>query len=197
MTFNPLDLENLGISIASAIGQSHPAPLSDLPPIAGAGIYAVYYRGDHEAYAQLTAYNAQAEDPHPLYVGQAASKGSRKGLESPEVGTALRSRLAQHARSVDAAVNLDLDDFEARWLVLDPVWVNLGETVLIRSHSPVWNRIIDGFGNHDPGAGRLAGVRSRWDVLHPGRAWADRVAPSLETQASLVLEVQEYLRQRI
>jgi len=30
----------------------------------------------------------------------------------------------------------------------------------------VWNVVIDGFGNHDPGAGRYNGERTRWDTLH-------------------------------
>ena len=34
---------------------------------------------------------------------------------------------------------------------------------------------IDGFGNHDPGKGRYEQARSEWDVLHPGRVWADRL----------------------
>ncbi len=32
------------------------------------------------------------------------------------------------------------------------------------------NKIIDGFGNHDPGKGRYNQLRSRWDKLHPGRS---------------------------
>ena len=57
------------------------------------------------------------------------------------------------------------------------------ESTLIRKHHPLWNSIVDGFGNHDPGRGRYNQARSEWDVLHPGRPWADRLMgepPSLE-----------------
>ena len=47
---------------------------------------------------------------------------------------------------------------------------------MIARFGPVWNSIVDGFGNHDPGAGRRAGMVSRWDVLHPGRAWASSLS---------------------
>lgn len=197
MTFDPLDLRNLGESIARAIGESEPTSLGDLPRFPGAGIYAVYYSGDHHAYKRLVESNLNAVDPHPIYVGRAASRGSRKGIADPEKSTALRARLHQHARSVDAAENLRLEDFTARWLVLEDVWVNLGESVLIRRHSPVWNAILDGFGNHDPGKGRHAGSRSRWDVLHPGRPWADSLAQSNESPEDVASDVEEYLRQRL
>jgi hypothetical protein len=196
VTFNPLDLENLGDSIARAIGATDPTPLGALPPFNGAGIYAVYYSGDHPAYSQLVAANRIAVEQHPIYVGQAASAGARKGVAPATGGSALRSRLVQHGNSVAAATNLRLEDFQARWLVLEHVWVNLGESVLIRRHSPVWNSLVEGFGNHDPGAGRLAGAKSPWDVLHPGRGWADRLTQSPQDPESIVRDVQEYLRQR-
>jgi hypothetical protein len=37
---------------------------------------------------------------------------------------------------------------------------------------------VDGFGNHDPGRGRRDMKRPRWDILHPGRNWAERLRPS-------------------
>jgi hypothetical protein len=49
--------------------------------------------------------------------------------------------------------------------------------------SPLWNRLIDGFGNHDPGKGRHQGKIPAWDTIHPGRKWAKRLqaGKSLET----------------
>lgn len=195
--FNPLDLENLGASIARAMGETDPVPLGSLPKFGGAGIYALYYSGEHPAYESLVAANLSREDPHPIYVGKATPKGGRKGLASPEAGTALRSRLGQHARSVEEASNLDLADFTARWLVLDHVWVSLGESVLIRRHSPVWNAIVDGFGNHAPGSGRSAGLRPRWDLLHPGRPWAVGLRDSMETPDDVIQDVRAYLAARV
>lgn len=197
MAFDPLALENLGDSIARAIGQAPSSPLSALPQFEGAGIYALYYTGDHAAYAPLTSVNRELEDPHPIYVGRAAAKGSRKGTTTADSGTALRSRIAQHARSIESASNLRIEDFSARWLVLEEVWVNLGESVLIRRHTPVWNALVDGFGNHDPGAGRRQGVRSRWDVLHPGRPWAAVLAPSSESASAIEQDVAQYLSARL
>lgn len=69
-------------------------------------------------------------------------------------GRFLHGRLREHAESVRAAENLNIDNFAARWLVVDDIWIPLGETLLIGKFQPVWNRLLDGFGNHDPGAGR-------------------------------------------
>jgi len=87
--------------------------------------------------------------------------------------------------------------FSARWLVVEPIWIPLGESIMIARHAPLWNALIDGFGNHDPGAGRVAGIRSRWDTLHPGRTWAEKFPPRAETQADIQNDVMEYLRQRM
>jgi len=79
---------------------------------------------------------------------------------------------------------LRIENFRCRLMILTqsdlivPV-----EAKLIRTHEPLWNTVVDGFGNHDPGAGRINQARSEWDVLHPGRAWAERLTgkpPQLE-----------------
>jgi len=46
---------------------------------------------------------------------------------------------------------------------------------MTRRYNPLWNSHIDGFGNHDPGKGRYEQAKSEWDVLHPGRVWAERL----------------------
>jgi hypothetical protein len=61
-----------------------------------------------------------------------------------------------------------LDDLESD--LIGPV-----EAELIRRYKPLWNTVVDGFGNHDPGSGRYDQARSEWDVLHPGRPWAERL----------------------
>ena len=53
VVYNPLDKANLGASVADALLGGTPRALSDLAPFAGAGIYAVYYRGEFEAYQRL------------------------------------------------------------------------------------------------------------------------------------------------
>jgi hypothetical protein len=40
---------------------------------------------------------------------------------------------------------------------------------MIEQFRPIWNLVIDGFGNKDPGKRRATQYRSLWDVLHPGR----------------------------
>ena len=70
----------------------------------------------------------------------------------------------------------------------------MGETLLIERFKPVWNQVLDGFGNHDPGAGRYNGLRPLWDVLHPGRSWADKCAKRSDTPAELSARVAEFLK---
>jgi hypothetical protein len=57
---------------------------------------------------------------------------------------------------------------------VDDIWIPLGESLLIDRLRPIWNLVIDGFGNHDPGGGRRNQMKSSWDVLHPGRSWANK-----------------------
>lgn len=84
--------------------------------------------------------------------------------------------MKEHADSIRAADNLNIDDFHCRFFVVDDTWISLGESLFIARFTPVWNSLIDGFDNHNPGKGRHAGMRPRWDVLHPGRSWAMSLA---------------------
>jgi hypothetical protein len=67
--------------------------------------------------------------------------------------------------------------FYCRFLVVDDIWIPLGESLLIEKTKPLWNVIVDGFGNHDPGKGRYNQQMSAWDTLHPGRDWAKKLQP--------------------
>ena len=53
--------------------------------------------------------------------------------------------------------------------MVDDIWIPLGENILIERFKPLWNQVIDGFGNNDPGGRRATQYRSHWDVLHPGK----------------------------
>jgi Eco29kI restriction endonuclease len=64
---------------------------------------------------------------------------------------------------------------------------------VIARFKPVWNLALVGFGNHDPGANRYSDQRPVWDVLHPGRAWAERCAARVETPEGLATRVEEFL----
>lgn len=179
--FDPLAFSSLSESIARELSQAATVPLADLPPFEGPGIYALYYTGNFESYAPLSAANRQAMGSWPIYVGKAeASTRKGKTVLAPDdlSGNALYKRLLNHTASLEAAKNLELSDFHARVLVLKYVWVPMAETAAIGMYQPLWNTLIDGFGNHDPGKGRYQGERPRWDTLHPGRAWADRLKPN-------------------
>jgi hypothetical protein len=134
----------------------------------------------------------------PIYVGKAIPKGGRKGGLGKDAGqgTALRDRLRQHAGSVDEATNLNLMDFWVRHLVVDDIWIPLGENMLIERFKPLWNRAIDGFGNKDPGRRRATQYRSSWDVLHPGRAFVEKLADSGLTVDFLEKRIDDYFSER-
>lgn len=46
----------------------------------------------------------------------------------------------------------------------------LGESLLISRFRPLWNVIVEGFGNNPTGGPRESQKRSPWDTLHPGRS---------------------------
>lgn len=184
--FNPLDKRNLGTSVADALLAQPRSPLPPSEKFKAAGVYAIYYQGSFEPYRPLAIRNRSNEGKDlPIYVGKAVPPGARKGglgLEGPP-GPVLFNRLAEHAESVRQVSNLNLDDFFCRYLAVDDIWIPLGENLLIEMFSPLWNQVIDGFGNHDPGRGRHQGKRSAWDELHPGRPWASKLQPGKSREA--------------
>lgn len=193
--FNPLDKKNLGASVAEALLTKETHPLGELPAFQGAGIYAIYYTGKFKAYESLSRLNRDDTFLWPIYVGKAVPAGARMGANLElAAGKVLHKRLKEHAESIKAAENLDIEDFHCRFLVVDDIWIPLGESLIIARFTPVWHSLIDGFGNHNPGRGRHAGMRPRWDVLHPGRAWAMNLAERPETQAQIGQDAATYLR---
>lgn len=194
--YNPLDKKHLGESVADALLRSAPDPLGELVTFNGAGIYAIYYTGQFPLYGPIAEQNAEGLFELPIYVGKAVPPGARKGGFGLGIdpGAALFKRLTEHAKSIDQAENLDLGDFYCRFLVVDDIWIPLGESLLIAKFSPLWNQWLDGFGNHDPGKGRYNQERSRWDVLHPGRAFALKCAERQESLQQITTDVEARLR---
>lgn len=196
--FNPLDKKNLGASVAEAMLAGKIHPLGKVPGFKGAGIYAIYYSGQFAPYGEISKRNQKGRATAPIYVGKAVPAGARKGVgDGVAAGSGVKSlynRLAEHAESIKSVSNLKIEDFSCRFLVVDDIWIPLGESLLIARYSPVWNAIIDGFGNHDPGRGRYNGMRPRWDVLHPGRSWAEKCKPRPETAEEIARDVETYLR---
>ncbi|MCT1657145.1 Eco29kI family restriction endonuclease [Brevibacterium luteolum] len=194
--FDPLDYENLGASIARALDEQPVLPLEDLEPFDGVGIYALYYSGDFPCYEILSNENQQEPGSWAIYIGKAEAENARKG--DPEqankpLGPKLYKRILDHRNSIVDAENLNVHDFQVRALTVAPTWVPLAEVVAIRMHKPAWNVIVAGLGNHNPGAGRKAGTRPRWDTLHPGRSWAVQLRDRVETVNDIEQAVVQYL----
>jgi len=66
------------------------------------------------------------------------------------------------------------------------------EAALIRLYKPLWNSVIDGFGNHDPGKGRYEQAKSEWDVIHPGRNWAKRLRGQSPNIYDILIKIENY-----
>lgn len=173
-------------------------PLQMLPPTTrfiGSGVYGLYYLGDYGLYSKLANINRH-NCVHPIYIGKAVPPGWRTGRISISATPDIYRRLREHSRSLQQATNIQADDFRCRFMILNEIESDLVvpvEAGLIRQYKPLWNMIVDGFGNHDPGAGRYNQAKSEWDVLHPGRTWAKRltgVPPNLE---KIEVKIQEHL----
>lgn len=192
--FNPLDKQNLAESVANAMLRK---PIVQIPPESfnGAGIYAIYYHGPFPLYAKLTEKYKEGSNPFPIYVGKAVPAGARKGGFglNANPGNSLHKRLTEHASSIEQAENLDIKDFKCRFLVVEDIWIPLAESLLIEMFSPLWNRKIDGFGNHDPGKGRYQQKKSLWDAIHPGRPWAEKLSPADLDKDSILKMAEDYI----
>lgn len=165
--WDPLTYENLMAGTVAHFEKQGPQPLTASTDIEGPGIYALYYKGE------FSEYRSVADGICPIYVGKAVPPGARKGAGDVDVGApALRRRLREHAKSIGAVENLELEDFSFRALAIVPVWITFAEQALIKQYEPVWNVCLDGFGKHDQGKNRAATLRSWWDTLHPGRPWS-------------------------
>lgn len=186
--YNPLDLDNLGKSMEAQLMDCTPELLTEIAPVYGSGVYALYYTGPNHLYAEISSSDCH----HPVYVGQARTVGVRKGraLEDPNT-VVLWDRLYEHRQSISQVNDLDVADFQVRYLVAIEAFVSLAERVIIKNYHPVWNSVVDGFGNHDPGANRRPkSRRPPWDELHPGRWWShpDNMPTPSKTPATLSRE---------
>lgn len=168
-------------------------PLLPSMSFAGAGVYALYYRGDFEPYALITQSNKTGFN-QPIYAGKAVPPGWRQGRNTEVIAASLFNRLREHSNNIQSTHNLKLVDFHCRLMILEGQESNLISTVeseLIRKFTPLWNSVIDGFGNHDPGAGRYNQSPSEWDVLHPGRFWANRLLGKAPVLAEILAKIHK------
>jgi hypothetical protein len=208
--YNPLDKNHLAESI---VREFFKRPLHALPPpetFTGAGIYALYYSGKYPLYKSISQslkavvsedLSKSNEQPIPIYIGKSDPPGRRKGDfgETPDSENEenakeilavrprhrkLYERLKKHSISIGLATNLKITDFRCRYMLVDEVWVALGEARLVDWFKPVWNIRIEGFGSNVEGGGRPGTARSVWDILHSGRKenLGIQVNPNVETR---------------
>lgn len=172
-------------------------PVQPVPPVEkfeGAGVYALYYIGKMQLYKPLYLMN-RLEYKQPVYVGKAVPSGWRQSRISDSSTFELYKRLTDHAKSLSAANNLEVSDFLCRFMIMEggaQSIIGAVEAALIRYYKPLWNCLIDGFGNHDPGKGRYEQARSGWDLIHPGRRWAERCAPPVVAIDDLKKQVKAF-----
>ncbi|ASF46770.1 Eco29kI family restriction endonuclease [Methylovulum psychrotolerans] len=157
-------------------------PVHPIPPaesFLGTGVYALYYTGKNPLYTKYAELNRLAYS-YPIYVGKAVPKGWRQARTSDNLlnqSRELAGHLREHGRSISVGAELALEDFMCRFVIFEADgsdMIGTIEAALIRLNTPLWNTVVDGFGNHDPGSGRYGQAKSDWDVIHEGRAWANK-----------------------
>ena len=176
-------------------------PAVEFPPplrFGGAGIYALYYIGQTGLYQRFGLEINRMEYAVPIYIGKAEPSGWRQSrdLSAEADGTKLFQRLVQHSRTIASAKNLSTGDFVCRLMIFEgPIkgMIASVEAALIARYRPLWNSVIDGFGNHNPGAGRIKGKVSQWDALHPGRKWVDGIEGEKPDAKAVARRVKDYM----
>jgi len=166
--FDPSNPQIIGELIARTLLLQPAMPLAGIGKFYGSGVYAIYYRGDFPAYKPISATD------NPIYVGK-ADPATLHAETVEQQGDGLSTRLLDHRRSISAANNLSLDNFDCRYLVVKSAWQETAEDYLIALFKPIWNnemKVCYGFGKHGDAAKTRANRRSPWDTLHPGRKWA-------------------------
>jgi hypothetical protein len=165
--FNPLDTDSLTKVFTNELVSRQCVALPQLVATAveGAGLYALYYAGDFEPYADVSLAGCE----WPIYLGSALPPGSRTGNVRTVRKSPILERLERHKASIASTGNLSEDHFHARWFEVDEPFIILGEILLLRFYRPLWNSTLPGFGAKVVGGRRTGGRVSKWDTLHPGR----------------------------
>jgi hypothetical protein len=168
-------------------------PIHSLPPaetFLGTGVYALYYIAE----LNRLAYS------YPIYVGKAVPKGWRQSRISDSAinqSRELCNRLKEHSRNIAVGADLTLDEFQCRFTIFEDEssdMISTIEAALIKLSQPLWNVAIDGFGNHDPGKGRYEQAKSDWDVIHPGRIWAERCNGIPKAESVIVANIERHFQ---
>ena len=189
---DPSDPEVVGRLIADTLLMQEIRPLDILHRFYGSGVYAIYYQGAFDAYQPIERTQT------PIYNGK-ADPAEAQAKTPLEQGTRLWNRLNDHRRSISAAENLTLSDFECRFLVVRSAWQNTAENYLIQKFRPIWNnemKICYGFGKHGDDPATRGNTRSPWDTIHPGRKWALKAGnvPSQHTVDQIKHQISEHFK---
>jgi hypothetical protein len=199
-SFDPGDPDTAGRLVALALIAQERVPMARIARTYGSGVYAIYYRGEHPAYA------AVSRTETPVYVGKADPK-SANARTSREQGPQLYGRLADHRRMIKTVGTfaieknlpypLRVEDFDCRKLVCATNAQLVAERHLISTFRPVWNNEVGicwGISKHGDSASTRKNKRSPWDVIHPGRPWAmDGVLEDKMSAADITRMVSEHL----
>jgi hypothetical protein len=158
----------LGRLIGETMVEQPRHKLATLHEFYGSGVYAIYFNGKHRAYKPISGKDT------PIYAGK-ADPPTPLAATPVEQGAKLAGRLSEHAKSIGNATNLDIADFDCRFLVVKSGLQKAAEDFLLNYFRPIWNQAIcKGFGKHGDDPGTRGNTRSEWDTLHPGRAWASK-----------------------
>ena len=177
-SFDPSNPDTVGRLVVLALLAQERAPLRELKPTYGSGVYAIYYVGQHPAYTEISGTET------PIYVGK-ADPNEPMAANPREQGVRLFGRLADHRGAIqeietyssdnNLANPLLVDDFECRRLVCATNAQLVAERHLIDIFKPAWNsetKICFGISKHGDNSETRRNKKSPWDVLHPGRSWA-------------------------
>lgn len=188
--FDPTDPNTSGRVVALTLVAQTKHPLAKIPEFYGAGVYAIYYKGDFAPYAQLKGRD------HPIYVGK-ADPDNPAAKDAVSQGTKLSARLNEHARSIRKAVTtLDINDFECRFLIVQTGFQKSAEDYLINFFKPIWNsetKICFGLGKHGDSSDTRGNKRSPWDTMHPGREWASATAENQKSLETIIEQISAHL----
>ncbi len=166
-----------------------------LPKFDGPGVYAIYAITRTGVYKHFGAVN-RTDYCLPIYVGKAVPPGWRKGRLQASGTGALCNRLNEHRRGIASCKRLGVKDFHCRFAIMEDEasdLISALESALIRKYNPLWNTVVDGFGNHTPGEGRWDQAKSDWDVIHPGRTWAEKCRGKATSERAVLSRVKEYM----
>jgi len=97
-SFDPADPKAIGREVSIALLAPKMVPLEEVKPAYGAGVYAIYYNGDHPLYASI------AGTETPIYVGK-GNPAKDDASDSREQGDKLTGRHAKTIRTAEGYAN--------------------------------------------------------------------------------------------